>query len=260
MNDQDAVTALAAELADWACARMLARPQSSATKAHPADIVTDIDVEIEAHVRARIAEVFPGHGVAGEEAPATAAAAGLPTWYVDPIDGTTNFASGLGWSSFSLALADGAGALLGVVADPYRGEIFTARRGAGAWLNGEPIRCAARESLRGTVVLTEWNSHQPWPGAVEMIAALAGQYCTVRVMGSSALSLANLAAGRAAGVVLGSFHPVDCMAGALIAAEAGARLDVTLPSASGVLAAAPGQAAKRLRAVLVAARRRVTSS
>lgn len=248
--NMDVAAALACELAEWAGARMLARPQASATKAHPADIVTDADVEIEAHVRARIAEVFPGHGVEGEEAAATAAADGMPTWYVDPIDGTTNFASGLGWSSFSLALAGEEGPLLGVVADPYRGEVFSARRGSGAWLNGAPIRCAARESLHGTVVLTEWNSHRPWPGASEMIERLAAQYCTVRVMGSSALSLANLAAGRAAGVVLGSFHPVDCMAGALIAAESGAHLDVTLPSEAGVLATAPGQAAVHLRAVL----------
>jgi len=252
-TDIDRAAELADELASWAAAQMLARPRSLATKVHPADIVTDADERIEEYVRARIAEVFPGHGVVGEEAAATLAAPGLPTWYVDPIDGTTNFASGLGWSSFSLALADDAGPLLGLVADPYRNEVFTGRRGAGARLNGAAIRCTARASLDGNVVLTEWNSHRPWPGAFEMIEALADRYCTVRVMGSSALSLANLAAGRAVAVVLGSYHPVDCMAGALIAAEAGALLDTSRPATGGVLAAAPGAAADQLAAILPAA-------
>jgi myo-inositol-1(or 4)-monophosphatase len=223
-------------LAAWATERMRTGPVTRATKANPADIVTDTDTAIERYVRDRIAERFPGHGVTGEELPDTP---GSPVWYVDPVDGTTNYSSGLGWCSFTLALADESGPLLGVVADPFRGETFTARRGSGAFLNGAPIRCGDWRSLDGTVLLTELSGHQPWPGAFAMISALAARHCTVRVMGSSALSLATVAAGRAAAVVLGEYHPVDAMAGLLIAREAGAVIDMTTP---GVIAAAPGVA------------------
>jgi fructose-1,6-bisphosphatase/inositol monophosphatase family enzyme len=88
---------------------------------------------------------------------------------VDPVDGTTNYASGLSWCSFTLALSDDDGPVFGVVADPYRDEIFTARRGDGAYLNGTAIVRAPVPALDGAVVLTEWNAHQPWPGSFEMI-------------------------------------------------------------------------------------------
>jgi myo-inositol-1(or 4)-monophosphatase len=231
--------AFAISLARWACEQMRSRPGHTRTKASPADLVTDTDIRIEDYVREQIAATFTGHGVIGEERPPTA---GSPTWYLDPVDGTTNYASGLGWSSFSLALADDQGPLLGVVADPYRDEVFTARRGGGAFLNGLPVHCLAASSLAGTVVLTEWNGHVPWPGAYQMIDALSARYCTVRVMGSSALSLATMGAGRAAAVVFGAYHPVDTMAGLLIATEAGAVLDTSRPGATGMIAAAPGLA------------------
>jgi myo-inositol-1(or 4)-monophosphatase len=229
--------AFAVRLARWACEQMRNRPSHAETKANPADIVTDTDIRIEEYVRELIGAAFPGHGVIGEERPPLP---GSPTWYVDPVDGTTNYASGLGWSSFSLALADDEGPVLGVVADPYRDEIFTARRGEGAFLNGRRVHCTAARSLDGTVLLTEWTGHVPWDGAFAMIEALSARHCTVRVLGSSALSLANMSAGRAAAVVFGEYHPVDTMAGLLIAEEAGAVFDRTRPGATGIIAAAPG--------------------
>jgi myo-inositol-1(or 4)-monophosphatase len=237
-------TEFAAGLARWAITQLRTGPRTRATKVHPADIVTDTDIRIEDYVRAQIAATYPGHGVLGEERPATQAAPGLPTWYVDPVDGTTNFASSLGWSSFTIALADADGPLLGVVADPYRDEIFTARRGHGARRNGAPVTCTAATGVAGTVLLTELDSHLPWPGMYQMIDALGERHCTVRVMGSSALSLAQLAAGRAAAVVLGEYHPVDAMAGLLIATEAGAVVDYATPPPAGVTAAAPALAAQ----------------
>ena len=84
---------------------------------------------------------------------------------------TTNFASNLGWSSFTIALADADGPLLGVVADPYRDEVFTARRGHGARRNGEPVTCTSAASLAGTVLLTELNAHLPWAGTGLVVGA-----------------------------------------------------------------------------------------
>src|SRR5439155_17885404 len=112
------------------------------TKAH-----ADLDVEKE--VRERISARFPGHRIVGAES--GVGGSGELAWYLDPVDGTTNFAHGLPWSSFSLALADASGALAGVVADPWRGELFSASRGAGARLGGVPIRCAETDSLAGAL-------------------------------------------------------------------------------------------------------------
>jgi myo-inositol-1(or 4)-monophosphatase len=235
-------TEFATGLARWAIAQLRAGPRDRAAKRHPADIVTDTDTRIEDYVRAQIAATYPGHGVLGEERPATQAAPGLPTWYLDPVDGTTNFASGLGWSSFTIALADADGPLLGVVADPQRDEVFTAWRGRGARCNADPVFCTPAADVAGTVLLTELNGHLAWPGMYQMIDALGERHGTVRVMGSSALSLAQLAAGRAAAVVLGEYHPVDTMAGLLIAAEAGAVVDHGTPPPAGVTAAAPALA------------------
>ena len=105
---------------------------------------------------------FPDDAIVGEELDNAPFAAGRPVWYVDPIDGTTNFANGLRWCSFSLALADGAGMALGVVADVWRDEVFSAVRGQGAlplapadWATGRsPAR--APSAAAGTPA---------WPGA-----------------------------------------------------------------------------------------------
>src|SRR5450631_4936184 len=128
----------AVALGRWAGLRMrrdalaraggVARDQDRA-KANPADLVTGTDEAIEQHVRATLAEQFPRHGVLGEEFGARDAEPGQPVWVVDPVDGTTNFAHGLGWSSFSLGLVDDRGPVLGVVVDPWRREVFTALRG-----------------------------------------------------------------------------------------------------------------------------------
>jgi fructose-1,6-bisphosphatase/inositol monophosphatase family enzyme len=195
-----------------------------ATKAHAADLVTDVDRAVERHVREVLAAEFPAHVVVGEEEGGTARA-GVPCWYLDPVDGTTNYAHGLGWSSFSLALALDETPLVGVVADPWRGEVWSARA---ATLDGVPLRLddAPPEqgtALAGTLVLTEWAAHVPFPGQPELLADLAAQHVTTRVLGSGTLSTVSVGAGRAAGCVIGDFHPEDHLAATLIAREAGAR-------------------------------------
>ncbi|MFJ6987577.1 MULTISPECIES: inositol monophosphatase family protein [unclassified Streptomyces] len=219
--------AVAVALAEWA-AEEIRRPRTPADgpvreKAGPADIVTDTDVAIETHVRAALRRAFPAYGVDGEEQGVDAGAPTAPHWVVDPVDGTTNYAHGLGWCSFSLGLAAPDGTpLLGVVADPWRREMFTATRGGGAHLNGAPVRAADHTALTGHVFLTEWAAHAHWPGQDALLAELAARHCTVRVMGSTALSLAQVAAGRVSAAAIGEFHPVDGLPALLIATEAGA--------------------------------------
>ncbi|NUR92889.1 MAG: inositol monophosphatase [Nonomuraea sp.] len=212
--------ALALDLAAWAGERMRSGYSTATTKAHAADWVTSTDREIEQEVRARIGAAFPDHAVIGEEYGGADRAA--VTWYVDPVDGTTNYVHGLGWCSFSLAAADAEGAAVAVVADPWRGEVFSAVRGEGAHLDGKRIHCAEPESITGGFVLTEMASSKLWDGQEEMMRRLADQNCGTRIMGSTALSMATVAAGRCTAMVTGGYQTWDAIAAALIARESGA--------------------------------------
>jgi fructose-1,6-bisphosphatase/inositol monophosphatase family enzyme len=235
-------------LADYAITQMSGRrvrAEERSTKAGPADWVTVVDIDVERHVRREVHAAFPGHSIVGEESGRSGNfAVGAPIWYVDPVDGTTNFVHGLPWSSFSLALADDEGLALGVVADPHRGEVFSALRGDGARVNREAVTCAVGADLVGGLVLSELAGTAGWPGFAEMVGELSRRKCVTRVMGSSALSLASLGAGRASGVILGGFDPIDVGAGVLIARQGGAIVR-TGPAASLVLRAS-GHSGDRL--------------
>lgn len=217
----------ALELAEWAVPRIAAGSPGGdgvSVKAHAADWVTEVDRAIETHVREVLLERFPNHQVRGEEFGASRESPDGLAWHVDPVDGTTNFVHGIGWSSFSLGLADSAGPAVAVVADPYRGDTYHAIRGEGCWLNERPTRCPAGVALAGGVVLTELHSYRPWPGMDQMMRVLADHGCATRVMGSSALSLASVASGRGIATVLHAYSSWDALAGALIATESGATI------------------------------------
>jgi len=259
--------AVAIELACWAADRIARTPASGVTtKTHHADPVTALDREIETAVRARIIAEFAGHRLRGEEFGDTGPATAEYTWYCDPIDGTTNYANGISWCSFSVTCFDRQGPLVGVVSDPFRRELYVGRRGDGSEVRvldderrpvpGQVLPLAAHPgtTLAGTVVTTEWSTHQPWPGMGQTIATLAARGCTVRVMGSSALSLIQAAAGRAAGCIIGTYSPMDGSAAALIAHEAGMIVfddqgrRTLHPDGGGILIAAPGVAEQLLSA------------
>lgn len=224
------------------------------TKSGPADYVTVTDRAVEHLVRESIHQRFPDHAVVGEELGVMGDGDAEFVWYLDPVDGTTNFVHGLPWSSFSLALRDPTGGAVGVVADPSRREVFGAARGRGARLNGHPIRCRDDRALAGAVVLTEWASHRAWAGMEHMLHELSASQCTTRIMGSSALSVASVGAGRAVAAVLGGYHTWDALAAVIVAREAGAfilgrdGLEHDLPPGegprSGLLAVAPGVASQ----------------
>lgn len=263
---EDELERVATRLGAWAAERIFRVPAESVeTKRHGADLVTTLDRDIEREVRGAIAASFPEHRFCGEEDGDSGPAGARYTWYCDPIDGTTNYANGLAWCSFSLCCWDEIGPLLGIVVDPFRRELFIARRNGGAQLAhlDQEFRIgSARQSLTshpgvtlaGSVVTMEWLAHLPWPGMATTIAALAAQECTVRIMGSSALSIVQAAAGRAAGCIIGAYDPIDDSAAALIAAEAGAlvcdsRGDLTVrPDNSGILIAGRSVAAALLAA------------
>jgi myo-inositol-1(or 4)-monophosphatase len=223
------------------------RPNSVWTKGNPADLVTDIDIEVETRVRAELSGAFPEHRIVGEEFGSAGGSPGSPTWWIDPIDGTTNYVHGLPWTAFSLALSDRHGPVLGIIADACRGSIASAQRDRGAVFDGVRGSCSGSESLAGEVVFTELADCMVWPGFCAFATELARAKCTLRVMGSSALSLASAARGDAVGCVLDSVAPVDTLAGIIIAREAGMKItetttDVSAPPAGTLIAAAPGVA------------------
>jgi len=216
------------------------------TKKNVADVVTEVDKATERAVRDLLGQELPEHTVVGEEYGGTAGTG--PTWYCDPVDGTTNLAAGLPWTSFSLSLAVGRQPLVGVVADPWRDEILHAVAGRGCFRNGEPVARRDSRSLAGGVVLTDWAGHEPWPGMLAFLAGLSERMCTSRVMGSSTLTLAHIAAGRCEGAVVGEFHPEDHLAATLLGAEAGLAVwdesgtQQPFPASGGVMVAVPAVA------------------
>ena len=243
--------AVANELAHWAIDFTRSADLGTiSTKANPGDLVTEIDVAVERHVRQVIAARFPGHLVVGEELGGHAQD-GVPCWYLDPVDGTTNLANLLPWTAFSLALAIDRTPLVGVVADPWRGDVFEAVAGHGARLNGATLSLPPAVDplpLAGKVVATELAGHLPWPGMLELLAELGTEHSIMRIMGSGTTTVVGIAAGRGAAAVIGSFSAIDHLAGTLIVREAGGvvldasgHLDV-FPAEGGVLVATPAAA------------------
>jgi myo-inositol-1(or 4)-monophosphatase len=227
------------ELARWAIDRIPTRPGRGqiSTKTSDADWVTETDLAVERHVRDVVHERFADDRIVGEEFGATGDDANGATWYIDPVDGTTNYVHGLPLSSFSCAVVDEQGAAIGAVADPYRRELLSAVRGRGARRNGEETRCADTSTLVGGIFLTELTMQSLWNGMTGLMGALAEAGCVTRILGSNALSLASVGAGRAVATLIGEFGAVDCHAGALIAQESGAAVLFEGPS---IICAAPG--------------------
>lgn len=185
------------------------------------DLVTEVDRAAEEAVRSLIRASFPDHGLVGEEG-----GGGWErefTWVLDPLDGTTNFAHTLPNFACSLACFRGPEPLVGAVYDPNRDELFTARRGAGANLNGSPIAVDPARSLRESIIGTNllWDVRAGRDPNLDGLQRLAREVRGIRSIGSAALELAYVACGRYTGFAQYSLAPWDFAAGALLVAEAG---------------------------------------
>jgi myo-inositol-1(or 4)-monophosphatase len=192
------------------------------------DLVTEIDLEVERGFRALIAARFPGHTVLGEELsdPGDRGGAAEYCWVFDPVDGTTNYAHGLPIFCSSLALEIAGVPSIAAIYDPNRRELFTAERGVGAWLNGGPLAVSSAATLIDSLLCTGFPYNvQQNPGAM---VGLFGRFLTVsravRRLGSAAIDLCYVAAGRLDGFWEHSLQPWDVAAGALIVQEAGGRV------------------------------------
>lgn len=206
--------------------RHFAAPIPTTAKTSRIDIVTAADTETEAFIVGELRKRFPSHHIVGEEgggqgAPATTAPY---HWFVDPIDGTVNFASKLPHFCTSIALATpGRQPLLGVVYDPTRREMFTATRDCGAQLNGQPLRVTQTRELVDAVITSgfPYDKHTNPDNNLKEWAAFLTQIRGERRFGSAALDLCYVAAGRLDGYWEKDLKRYDVMAGLLLVREAG---------------------------------------
>jgi myo-inositol-1(or 4)-monophosphatase len=193
-----------------------------------ADLVTAADRASEVLIRERIRQQFPSHDVLGEEQ-GLSDQGGDYRWYVDPLDGTTNFAHGYPVFCVSMALEhrgkDQARRIAGVVYDPTRDELFTAEVGKGAHLNGTPIHVSKAAQLKECLLATGFPSHKRHKNPnIHFYHQITLRTHGVRRAGSAALDLCNVASGRFDGFWEFNLNPWDTAAGALIVEEAGGRV------------------------------------
>src|SRR5947209_2040075 len=190
------------------------------------DLVTEVDVEVERRFRALIGERFPDHQILAEEMGGASQVPAGPCWVFDPIDGTTNFAHGLPIFCASLALEFDGAPDVAAIFDPTRKELFTAERGGGAFLNGIPIRVSAAATLVDAMLVTgfPYDVHARVDELVGLFGAFIGRARAVRRLGSAAIDLCYVAAGRLDGFWESDLKPWDIAGGSLIVQEAGGRV------------------------------------
>lgn len=187
------------------------------------DLVTEFDHRSEELLVSEIRRRFPQHSLVTEESGDHAGDA-CCVWFIDPLDGTVNYAHGVPIFAVSIAYAEGSELRLGVVYDPLRDECFSAERGKGAYLNGQPIRAVPASDLDRSLLVTgfSYDLRTTARNNLDHYAHMALISQGVRRLGSAALDLCYIASGRLDGYWELSLQPWDLAAGALIAAEAGA--------------------------------------
>jgi myo-inositol-1(or 4)-monophosphatase len=247
-----ALAALAQEAAEAAGALIREnrpeRVQVADTKSSPTDVVTEMDRAAERCIRDVLLGARPADGLLGEETGLTPGSTGL-TWVVDPIDGTINYLYGIPAYAVSVAVVEGDPripggwtSLAGCVLDVGSGEIWTASRGGGAWVDGRPVAGPAPPELGLALIGTGFGYREDRRRSqARVVAALLPRVRDVRRFGSAALDLCWVAGGRLDGFYERGVNSWDIAAGILVAAEAG--VDVR-----GLRGAPPGPA------MLVAAR------
>lgn len=238
-EDLLAIRDLAVSLAESAGALILShsgrRTQVKGTKSGHQDLVTEVDLACQRIIEAGIAARFPSHVVLGEESVAAGAAASTAAlaavaasewlWVIDPLDGTTMFAQDLALSTVSIGVAWRGTVVVGVIHNPYRAETFAATQGGGAWLNGS-MRLAVSSAQSMPEALWSYglgNNPRTAHAMLRGVGAVLDASRGARSLGSAALHLASVAAGRFEGFFELDLASWDVCAGALLVQEAGGR-------------------------------------
>ena len=184
------------------------------------DLVSVADREVETRIRQRLGALFPDDGFIGEEHAPVDPRPGHGHWVVDPIDGTWCFLNGIGSWCVSIGYVRDGAIETAVIYDPMAEELFSARKGGGALLDGEPIRVADVSSLTEGSVGVGYSSRQKPELAISAIGRLLDQGGMYQRHGSGALGLAWTAAGRLIGYLEAHMNSWDCVAGLLLIEEA----------------------------------------
>jgi myo-inositol-1(or 4)-monophosphatase len=189
-----------------------------------ADLVTVADRNSETLIRERISQLWPTHDILGEEGGLCDTGSDY-RWYVDPLDGTTNFAHGFPVFCVSMALEHKGQRVAGVIYDPTRDELFSAERGSGAYLNQQRIHVSSTANLAESLIATGFPSHKRHKNPnIFFYHQITLHTHGVRRAGSAALDLCNVACGRFDGFWEFNLKPWDTAAGVLVVQEAGGRV------------------------------------
>ena len=183
------------------------------------DYLTVADGAVERFIVQRLAREFPRDAVLGEEGGRKGSGEAL--WIIDPIDGTENFAHGIGHFCISIGFMVGGKLQLGAICAPMHGELYLARHGGGATLNGRPIRVSATRGLRRSVIELGWSARRPARAYTRLVEKVLASGATFRRAGSGALGLAYVADGRTEGYCELHINAWDVAAGILLIEEAG---------------------------------------
>lgn len=201
------------------------QPKTIEVKTDIVDLVTNVDKAADALITDLLQTRCPTHQIIAEES-AVSGQESPYCWYIDPLDGTTNFAHGFPHFAVSIALTHEAKTIVGVVHDPLRNETFCATRGGGATLNGAPIRVSPAPVLEQSLVLTgfPYDRRKRSEYYLRFYQAFMVRTQGVRRCGSAALDLCYVACGRADAFWEWRLHPWDTAAGSLIVEEAGGKM------------------------------------
>ena len=214
-----------------------------ATKSSPTDVVTAADRAVERLLVDGIRAARPGDGLLGEEGASEDGTTGV-RWVVDPIDGTVNYLYGLAQWAVSIGVEVAGRPVAGVVFAPVAGELWQAELGAGASLDGRPLRCTSAATLDQALVATGFGYDARRRAAqARILPTLLPLVRDIRRAGAGALDLCAVATGRVDAYYEQGLSPWDLCAGGLIAREAGARVEGLHGRAASyalVIASSPG--------------------
>lgn len=222
MVDIEELKALVLEAGKILCDRCLS---GDVTVKGDADFVTKADFTVQEFMRRELGARYPEVAFIAEENKLNGDGADGAAFILDPVDGTTNLMHGFNQSVVSLGYFEGGQGIHGVVYNPFLGELFTASRGKGAYLNGEPIHCKERHKFSECIAIVEFSPYYKEQSVetFEMMRRLFVQVQDIRSIGAAAVGLMNVAAGRADLFMSKLLKPWDYAAAEVILAEAGCR-------------------------------------
>ena len=248
----EAVAGEVARLASDLVRASFGRATALETKSSPTDIVTRVDLQSEALIRRELLSRCPGSTIVGEEL-ADAVGSNAVGWVVDPIDGTVNFLYGLPVVSVSIAATVEGVTVAGAVVDVASGETFSAALGHGARSNGAAIEARSVDGLHNALVGTGFSyAAERRREQSSILNRLLPSCRDIRCMGSAALNLCWVASGRLDAYYEHDTKPYDYEAGALIAAEAGAEVELPADNARDLTVAGHRETYRALRRLIMA--------